>query len=166
VKLPHKGPFSRAEIAAQRREASKFEQQARRAAETDPAKAAEFQAQAEEARRVVAQMEALKRTGATPSVGVAPDGSPDLLSDIAQRVGFISSKPADYQGGEYDDLAAVLGNGAARMLRRNDGVAPDDLISEVNSMGGYNFASISDHFPKIAVSPSGADANSPLSSRR
>ena len=135
---------SRAEITAQRKEVAKWKAQADRMAETDPEHAAQFQAKADEAQAKLADLVARKTVGTAPQVGLAPDGSRDLLSDIADYVGKIATKApagASAKGGEYDGVAAALGSGEARWLRGGESGTPTDKAIEILNANGYKFQS-------------------------
>lgn len=103
----------------------------------------DYQRRARLARDRLTQMEAQRMTAARPRVGSAPDGSDDLLSEIAQIAGVVRTQGL---GGEYDDIVKVLNRGVARRLNGGKkGMAPDRLLQALNDDGGaYKFATISE----------------------
>ena len=147
-------PISRRGMADMRRQIRELDSKARQAAQTSPEKAGEFTQQAQNLREQLAQAEAVRPEGRAPNVGLAPDGNPDLLSDVAEYVGVIRTKAPEgtsQKGGEYDGWNEVLGQGAARLLRGNErGMKPDQALEIINSEGGYKFQSISEFQEAIA----------------
>jgi hypothetical protein len=149
-------PSSNRLIAEQRRKLKDLARQAKTLAEIDPARANNVQDQINGERERLARMIANKRTGPRPLAGMSPDGSPDLISDIAEYVGFLSSKPPvgkEVNSGEYDDISGVLQSGAARLLRSRQGTAPDRALVILQD-AGYNFQSISEFAEAIAAASS------------
>ncbi|MDQ5979351.1 MAG: hypothetical protein QG602_2325, partial [Verrucomicrobiota bacterium] len=134
--------FSRRQIAEQRRLVKELERKAEQAGVAGNArKTREFTQRANAERDKLTQMQADKLTKMAPKIGYGPDGAPDLLSDIAEHVGKISTQGT---GGEYDGWVDATSFGAAKMLRGGSkGMAPDLALEIINGLGPYKFDSMS-----------------------
>lgn len=95
---------------------------------------------------IVLPPQSVKR-GVARSVGMAPDGAPDLLTDIEESGGI--GTPKETSGGEYDGYSATFGTGIARLLRRRGASQVDQLVGELNGTGRYNFKSIDEFYQAV-----------------
>ena len=89
-----------------------------------------------------------KSKGRGFQVGSPPDGSSDLLNDIAELGGIAPPKGKNDYG--HDGFVEAFGQGKARLLRRAGASSPDSLLEELNSLGkGYNFQSIDEFYQAV-----------------
>lgn len=101
----------------------------------------------DQAMEIIAPQAAPVKAGRARSVGMAPDGAPDLLSDIEQAGGI--RPPGESASGEYDGYAETFGQGLPRILRRTSGQAVDQLVHELNTGGRYNFQSVDEFYAAV-----------------
>lgn len=136
---------SRKAIAVARRNIKDLLKRAKKIATANPAKAKPLFDRVAAMQEQLTKMEAARKGGATPKVGMSPNGEPDILSDIAEHVGRIRTKKPKHGGGEYDGWAETLNRGAARMLRGGEnGMPPDEALGIINESTGRKLASMSD----------------------
>lgn len=136
---------SRKAIAVARRNIKDLLKRAKKIATANPAKAKPLFDRVAAIQEQLTKMEAARKGGATPKVGMSPNGEPDILSDIAEHVGRIRTKKPKHGGGEYDGWAETLNRGAARMLRGGEnGMPPDEALEIINESTGRKLASMSD----------------------
>jgi len=134
---------SNREIADQKRRIRDMERQAEKLDAIDPTRANDVRDKLEAERLKLAGMVANKKEGARPTVGVGPDGTRDILTDIAEYVGTLRT------AGDSESKARLnVLQGIARRLRGGiEGAEWSDAIETLNSIGArsnseagaYNF---------------------------